>query len=55
MQHYDGNGNITQVDHVVFDGTPPATGVDAWLRHLHRESGLHRSRHAHNPCGHNSR
>jgi hypothetical protein len=23
MQHYDGNGNITQVDHVVIGGTPP--------------------------------
>jgi hypothetical protein len=23
MQHYDGNGNITQVDHVVVYGTPP--------------------------------
>jgi len=23
MQHYDGNGNITQVDHVVTDGGPP--------------------------------
>lgn len=23
MQHYDGNGNITQVDHVVDGGTPP--------------------------------
>ena len=24
MQHYDGKGNITQVDHVVVDGVPPA-------------------------------
>jgi hypothetical protein len=24
MQHYDGNGNITQVDHVVDGGMPPA-------------------------------
>jgi hypothetical protein len=24
MQHYDGNGNITQVDHVVLNGMPPA-------------------------------
>jgi len=23
MQHYDGNGNITQVDHVVIGGMPP--------------------------------
>jgi hypothetical protein len=23
MQHYDGNGNITQVDHIVVYGTPP--------------------------------
>jgi hypothetical protein len=23
MQHYDGNGNITQVDHVVDGGVPP--------------------------------
>jgi hypothetical protein len=23
MQHYDGNGNITQVDHVIDDGMPP--------------------------------
>jgi hypothetical protein len=23
MQHYDGNGNITQVDHLVVYGTPP--------------------------------
>lgn len=23
MQHYDGNGNITQVDHLVIFGTPP--------------------------------
>ena len=24
MQHYDGNGNFTQVDHIVFNGMPPA-------------------------------
>jgi hypothetical protein len=24
MQHYDGKGNITQVDHVVVSGNPPA-------------------------------
>jgi hypothetical protein len=24
MQHYDGRGNITQVDHVVVNGVPPA-------------------------------
>jgi hypothetical protein len=24
MQHYDGNGNFTQVDHIVFNGVPPA-------------------------------
>ena len=24
MQHYDGKGNLTQVDHVVTNGTPPA-------------------------------
>lgn len=24
MQHYDGHGNITQVDHVVINGMPPA-------------------------------
>jgi|SRR5271167_46341 len=24
MQHYDGKGNLTQVDHVVFNGGPPA-------------------------------
>jgi hypothetical protein len=24
MQHYDGKGNITQVDHVVVNGVPPA-------------------------------
>ena len=24
MQHYDGKGNITQVDHVVVGGFPPA-------------------------------
>jgi len=24
MQHYDGKGNLTQVDHVVVGGTPPA-------------------------------
>jgi hypothetical protein len=24
MQHYDGKGNLTQVDHVVFNGEPPA-------------------------------
>lgn len=24
MQHYDGKGNFTQVDHVVFSGVPPA-------------------------------
>jgi hypothetical protein len=23
MQHYDGKGNITQVDHVVVNGVPP--------------------------------
>ncbi len=27
LQHYDGDGNITQVDHVVVNGTPPA---QAW-------------------------
>ena len=27
LQTYDGNGHITQVDHVVIDGTPPP---DAW-------------------------
>jgi|SRR6516225_1251686 hypothetical protein len=25
MQHYDGRGNITQVDHIVQNGMPPAT------------------------------
>ena len=24
MAHFDGKGNITQVDHIVFDGIPPA-------------------------------
>ena len=24
MQHYDGKGNLTQVDHIVFNGGPPA-------------------------------
>jgi len=24
MQHYDGNGKITQVDHIIFDGVPPS-------------------------------
>src|SRR3977135_2339441 len=24
LQHYDGKGNITQVDHVVINGVPPA-------------------------------
>jgi len=24
MQHYDGNGHITQVDHIVTNGVPPA-------------------------------
>jgi hypothetical protein len=28
MQHYDGMGNITQVDHLVTEGQPPATD---WL------------------------
>jgi hypothetical protein len=27
MQHYDGNGNFTQVDHIVFNGVPP---VEEW-------------------------
>jgi hypothetical protein len=27
LQTYDGNGHITQVDHVVIDGTPPS---EAW-------------------------
>jgi hypothetical protein len=26
MQHYDGNGHITQVDHIVTNGVPPALG-----------------------------
>jgi len=25
MTHYDGNGNFTQVDHIVVNGAPPAT------------------------------
>jgi hypothetical protein len=29
MQHYDGNGHITQVDHIVTNGVPPAL---AWTR-----------------------
>ena len=24
MQHYDGKGNLTQVDHIVVNGVPPA-------------------------------
>jgi hypothetical protein len=24
LQHYDGKGNFTQVDHIVFNGVPPA-------------------------------
>ena len=24
LQHYDGKGNLTQVDHIVFNGMPPA-------------------------------
>jgi hypothetical protein len=29
MQHYDGNGHITQVDHIVTNGVPPAV---PWTR-----------------------
>jgi hypothetical protein len=29
MQHYDGNGHITQIDHIVTNGVPPAL---AWTR-----------------------
>jgi len=38
MQDYDGNGNITQVDHVVFGGTPPPLEWTPVYRLLHRES-----------------
>jgi len=45
MTSFDGQGNLSQVDHVVHNGNPPKVqcSMEAGDGHLYRQSGLHRN------------